>query len=107
MAVALERTPSGGEVDIKLGDVARVSDFKPVGFVGVAADSGVGSSPVAADISLSGLSESGRRWRPAGRWRAGEGEPVTPSDSVFKAWVGDENAGGSSSSSSSSTRVWS
>jgi hypothetical protein len=50
-----------GEVDIKLGEVARVSDFKPAGFVGVAVDSGVGSSPAVADMSLSGLSESGRR----------------------------------------------
>jgi len=104
----LERTPSedGGE-EIKLGEVARVSDFKLADFVGVAADFGVGSSPVTADISLSGLSESGRRLRPAGRWRAGEGEVLTAGDGLDRAWVGDKHAGGSSSSSSSSTRVWS
>jgi hypothetical protein len=78
-----------GQVDITLGEVARVSDFNPAGFVGVAADSGVGSSPAAADISLSGLSESGRRWRPAGRWRAGEGEPITAGNSFDKAEGGD------------------
>jgi hypothetical protein len=99
-AVALERTPSGEE-DAKLGEVARVSDFKPESFVGVGADSGVGSSPV---TSLSGLSESGRRVRPAGRWRAGEGETVTAAGKD-NALAGDMV--GSSSSSSSSTRVWS
>ena len=107
-AVALARTPSeAGEVDIKLGEEVRVSDFKPAGFVGVAADSGVGSSAAAAaaaDISLSELSESGRRLRPAGRWRAGEGEPITADDSLGKVEGGET---GSSSSSSSSTRVWS
>lgn len=68
MAVALERVPSvTGEEEIKVGEVARVSDFKPGWFVGVAADSGGGRSPVAADMGLSGLSESGRKLRPAGR----------------------------------------
>src|SRR5260370_22514314 len=62
-AVALERTPSGE--DTKLGEVVRVSDFRPESFVGGSADSGVGSSPV-TDISLSGLSERGARLRPAG-----------------------------------------
>ena len=104
-AVALARTLSeAGEVDIKLGEEVRVKDFKPAGFVGVAADSGVGSSAAAADISLSGLSESGRKLRPAGRWRAGEGEPITADDSLGKVEGGET---GSSSSSSSSTRVWS
>ena len=66
----------------KLGEVARGSDFKPDGFAGVAADSGVGRSPVAADISLSGLSESGRRLRPTGRWRTGKGELETTNKSL-------------------------
>ena len=53
-----------GDVDIKLGEWARVSAFKPAGFVGVAADLGI--SAAAVDISLSGLSESGQRVIPAG-----------------------------------------
>jgi hypothetical protein len=32
----------GREEEIKLGEVVRVSDFKPRGFVGVDGDSGVG-----------------------------------------------------------------
>ena len=40
-AVALEKTPSeGGDVDIKLGEEARVSDFMTAGFVRAAADLG-------------------------------------------------------------------
>ena len=82
--MALARTPSeAGEVDIKLGEEVRVRESKPAGFVGVATDSGVGGS-AAADISLSGLSESGRRLSPVGRWQAGEGETITADDSLGK-----------------------
>jgi hypothetical protein len=52
------------------------------------ADTGVGSSPAAADMSLFGLSESGQRWqrwRPAGRWRTGEYKPITVGNSLDKA----------------------
>ena len=40
-AVALEKTPSeAGDVDIKLGEEVRVSDFMTTGFVRAAADLG-------------------------------------------------------------------
>jgi len=69
-AVALVRTLSdvGGD-ETRLGDVIRVSDLRPDDFEGVCVDTGVVSSPLTLTVvkSLSGLSESGRRLRPAGR----------------------------------------
>ena len=68
-AVALERTPSnveGGEVKLG-GDAVRVSDLRPNNLEGFGVGAGVGSSPLVVDKSFSGLSESGRRLRPAGR----------------------------------------
>src|SRR5258707_15717847 len=73
-AGALERTPSEGGDEIKLGgDVVRVSDLRPDSLDGFGVGAGVGSSPLAVVESFSGLSERGRRLRPAGRLRAREG----------------------------------
>lgn len=68
-AVALERTQSevGGD-EIKVGgDAVRVSDLRPDSLDGFGVGAGVGSSPLVVDKSFSGLSERGRRLRPAGR----------------------------------------
>ena len=106
--VAPERLPSEGGEETKLGDVVRVSDLRPGGLEGVGVGAGVGSSALVNDRSLSGLSESGRRLRPAGRGRArvGVGD-VAVSALAADEVGGDEGTSGSSSSSSSSTRVWS
>jgi hypothetical protein len=68
-AVTQKRTPSevGGD-EIKLGgDAVRVSDLRPDNLDGFSVGAGVGSSPLAVDRNFSGLSERGRRLRPAGR----------------------------------------
>ena len=98
-------TPSGGE-ETKLGDVMRVSDLRPEDLEGVHVD----CSELMLDKGLSGLSESGRRLRPAGRGRAraGVGDAGAMAARAADIVGGEEGASGSSSSSSSSsTRVWS
>ena len=107
---ALEIMVSEGGEETKLGDIVSVSDLRPDGLEGVGVGAGVGSSVLTPDNSLSGLSDSGRRLRPAGRGRArvGVGDVGT-----VGALTADEVGGetgtsdSSSSSSSSSTRVWS
>ena len=84
----------------------RVSDLRPEDLEGVY----VGCSELVPDKGLSGLSESGRRLRPAGRGRArvGVGDVGAMAARAADIVGGEEGASGSSSSSSSSsTRVWS
>jgi hypothetical protein len=88
----------------------RVSDLRPEGLEGVHAGAEVVGSEFVPDRSLSGLSESGRRLRPAGRERArvGVGDVGAMAAPAADQVGGEEGASGSSSSSSSSsTRVWS
>jgi hypothetical protein len=63
-----EQQQSGGD-EIKLGDEVRVRDFRPDDLEGVDVGAGVESSPSGTNLNFTGLSESRRRLRPAGRGR--------------------------------------
>jgi hypothetical protein len=94
------------------GDIASVRALRPEGLLGDGEGEGVGRSGFKAIPSVSGVNESGRSWRPAGRGRtlgvgaeaaaiAGEG---VASSTCFAA-VAVFSSCSSSSSSSSSMRV--